>query len=475
MAQRTSQTVSFMVQELRGLVVYSSEGSAKYSLSIEDADEFCLQVTYDYQHILVRFVISFFLISICRWRVNLNDSYTDRLSMNRLDRIPSQAGLSEGVAGQQHVLCLLQHSCPLLTPSLAAEGKTVKSSLRIPRSHHSTLQERLPTIINAPNPLSHSGTLLPSGRVTPTSPPTHLCTPFTTGWNGRHSQPALDSGTPVPPSAARLLAGRLLRNQWNNIRSERKNKKKKPSAKQPIFDEGQLFSIGEPLRDVTQEDVEKKHKSSGESTKNCTVELKNQPRESQLPRIDQHQLAPPIHTPSEDVVQSQLTTPQLNNIPGQRKHESLFKHNLEEGLLRRIAQRKVRRHVFGEINAQKVNQFGTACSAFHALATTEMQNFTLPSDLPMTSRMLSKGIVCTTESDLKSLQLTFPELDGEESAEHPTPGDKKNSPEQTKMPPLPPLIKPSRSRLSQIKTVKSCHLPSVPTVVASSSLKWGKY
>lgn len=106
----------------------------------------------------------------------------------------------------------------------------------------------------------------------------------------------------------------------------------------------------------------------------------------------------------------------------------------------------------------------------------EMQNFTLPSDLPMTSRMMSKGIVCTTESDLKSMQLTFPELDGEESSERPTPSDKKNSPDQTKMPPLPPLIKHSRSRLSQIKKSKSCHLPSVPTVVASSSsLKWGKY
>ncbi|KAH0629329.1 hypothetical protein JD844_011313, partial [Phrynosoma platyrhinos] len=196
--------------------------------------------------------------------------------------------------------------------------------------------------------------------------------------------------------------------------------------------------------------------------------------ELQLPRIDQPQQTSPSQAPSEDTVQSRVTTPQLSSILTQRKYESLFKHNLEEGLLKRIARRKIRRRVFGEINANKVNQFGTACSPFHALATTEIEALTLPSNLPMTPRMMSKGIVCTTESDLKSLQLTFPELE-EENAEEPKPSDKKKPLDHTKKPMLPPLIKPTRSQLSENKKTSGCHLPSVPTVKASASLKWGKY
>ncbi|KAJ7318019.1 hypothetical protein JRQ81_004181 [Phrynocephalus forsythii] len=154
--------------------------------------------------------------------------------------------------------------------------------------------------------------------------------------------------------------------------------------------------------------------------------------------------------------------------------QSFFEHNLEEGLLKRIARRKIRRRVFGEINTQKVNQFGTACSPFHALATTEMETFTLPSNLPMTPRMVSKGIVCATESDLKSMQLTFPELE-ENTGEEPQANNRKKPLPRTRKPMLPPLIKPSRSRLSENKKTSGCHLPSVPTVTASASLKWGKY
>ncbi|KAF7238250.1 Cysteine--tRNA ligase [Varanus komodoensis] len=196
--------------------------------------------------------------------------------------------------------------------------------------------------------------------------------------------------------------------------------------------------------------------------------------ETQLPRIDPSQRASPTQAPSEDMVQSRLTTPQLNSLLAQRNHESLFKHNLEEGLLKRIARRKFRRRMFGEINSKIVNQFGTACSPFHALATTEIETLTLPSNLPMTSRMMSKGIVCTTESDLKSMQLAFPEFEEELAEEH-MPNEKKKPLDQTKKPKLPPLIKPSRSRLSENKKTSGCRLPAVPTVIASTSLKWGKY
>lgn len=100
-----------------------------------------------------------------------------------------------------------------------------------------------------------------------------------------------------------------------------------------------------------------------------------------------------------------------------------------------------------------------------------MQNLTLPTDLPMTPRMKSKGLVCASESDLKSLQLTFPELD-EESAEGLRSSDRKKPLDQSKMPALPPLISPSRSHLSVNKKTSCYHLPSFPKVAASVSLRW---
>ncbi|XP_061477760.1 uncharacterized protein LOC133382108 [Rhineura floridana] len=267
------------------------------------------------------------------------------------------------------------------------------------------------------------------------------------------------------------------KNPWSHIQGERKdNKKKRASATLPVFEGEHLFSTSEPLKSTDQEAVEQAdHGSSSEGTKDSKVEAKErQTQEPQLPRIDHPQRASPSQAASEDMVQNRLTTPQLSSILSQRNHESLFKHNLEEGLLRRIARRTVRRRVFGEINPQKVNQFGTACSPFHALATTEIENLTFPSNLPMTARMMSKGIVCTTESDLKSMQLTFPELDGE-SVEESMASDRKKALDQAKKSKLPPLIKLSRSQLSENKKTSGCRLPSVPTIIASASLKWGKY
>ncbi|ETE73117.1 hypothetical protein L345_01055, partial [Ophiophagus hannah] len=102
-----------------------------------------------------------------------------------------------------------------------------------------------------------------------------------------------------------------------------------------------------------------------------------------------------------------------------------------------------------------------------------METLTFPSNLPMTPRMMNRGIVCTTESELKTMQLTFPELD-EESGKKPHPRDRKEPFGPAKKSTLPPIIKMSRSQLSENKKISGCHLPRVPTVPASISLKWGK-
>uniref|UniRef100_A0A7M4G346 Uncharacterized protein n=1 Tax=Crocodylus porosus TaxID=8502 RepID=A0A7M4G346_CROPO len=135
-----------------------------------------------------------------------------------------------------------------------------------------------------------------------------------------------------------------------------------------------------------------------------------------------------------------------------------FSRYVEDKLIKRIAGRKARRHIFGTINAKKCNPFGTICSPFQALTTSEMQRLTLPEDLPMTPRMLRQGIVCTSEMDLRSLQLTFPELDGEKTDE-PTLGEKKKSSVHAKTSFLPPLVKPQTPTLSSSTKAKSFQIP----------------
>uniref|UniRef100_A0A8C0GUS2 Uncharacterized protein n=1 Tax=Chelonoidis abingdonii TaxID=106734 RepID=A0A8C0GUS2_CHEAB len=134
--------------------------------------------------------------------------------------------------------------------------------------------------------------------------------------------------------------------------------------------------------------------------------------------------------------------------------QSLFRHHLENDLVKRITGRKASRRVFGTISANKFNRFGTLCSPFHALATPEMQKLTLPQDLPMTPRMLRQGIFCSTETDLRSLPLTFPDLDTEKT-EEPSLSERKKSSLHMKTPLLPPLVKPTRASLSHSKKAKS--------------------
>ncbi|XP_074870744.1 cilia- and flagella-associated protein 337-like [Carettochelys insculpta] len=248
-----------------------------------------------------------------------------------------------------------------------------------------------------------------------------------------------------------------LKDPW----SERKETRKKQTpTRQPACPDGLLFGSGELVRNVEGETEETANQeTNGEST----TEEKEQVQDFQLPRADgAHPSISLCQISSEDAVQSRLSTPQpLTSTSYQRKHEcqSLFRHQLEDDLVKRITGRKARRRVFGAISTNKFNQFGTLCSPFHALATTEMQKLTLPQDLPMTPRMLSQGIVCTTESDLRSLPRTLPELDGEKM-EEPSLSERNKSSVHIKAPLLPPLVKPTRASLSHSKKAKKFQFPS---------------
>ncbi|XP_019371875.1 PREDICTED: WD repeat-containing protein on Y chromosome-like isoform X1 [Gavialis gangeticus] len=240
---------------------------------------------------------------------------------------------------------------------------------------------------------------------------------------------------------------------------EKKELRKRTTLTEPRV----LLSSKDPVRNMEGDTGEKGNlqESSGQGTTACKVDLRAQLQEPQLPRPDRLGLSP---SPSsqlswEDGVQSRLATPQLlTSTLNQRKCEDPFSRYVEDKLIKRIAGRKARRHIFGTINAKKCNPFGTICSPFQALTTSELQRLTLPEDLPMTPRMLRQGIVCTSEMDLRSLQLTFPELDGEKTDE-PTLGEKKKSSVHAKTSFLPPLVKPQTPTLSSSTKAKSFPIP----------------
>ncbi|KAJ1129415.1 hypothetical protein NDU88_007785 [Pleurodeles waltl] len=93
--------------------------------------------------------------------------------------------------------------------------------------------------------------------------------------------------------------------------------------------------------------------------------------------------------------------------------ENILGHRLEEDLVKRRVGRKERRGLFADVKVEKICRFGKLCSPFQALTTPDIENVSLPQDLPMSTWMLSRGMSCTTESDLQILHLTSIDLDPE--------------------------------------------------------------
>ncbi|PVD39372.1 hypothetical protein C0Q70_02002 [Pomacea canaliculata] len=64
---------------------------------------------------------------------------------------------------------------------------------------------------------------------------------------------------------------------------------------------------------------------------------------------------------------------------------------VEQELMRQQRDRQGRRQVFGEIEVKQTARFGKICSPYQALTTPLFEDITLPRNLPLSSRMISKG------------------------------------------------------------------------------------
>ncbi|XP_068770273.1 uncharacterized protein [Struthio camelus] len=232
-------------------------------------------------------------------------------------------------------------------------------------------------------------------------------------------------------------------------------RKERSATRQQVVADGLLLSPGE-LRIPEGKQI---HGASANASK---MEPEEHHQETQVPTADPPaESASPSEAYSEGTVQSHLAPSQLlDSTSNQRNHESFLRQHVEDELTERRARRKVHEQVFGTNSASKCHPFGTICSPFKALAITDVQKLTSPQDSPVTSQMLNKETVCATESDIRSLQLTFPRLN-REPAETSSLKEKQQPAGQTKTSWLPPLVNPAKASLSPSRQAKRCQLPSL--------------
>ncbi|KAM4624514.1 cilia- and flagella-associated protein 337 [Polymixia lowei] len=72
-----------------------------------------------------------------------------------------------------------------------------------------------------------------------------------------------------------------------------------------------------------------------------------------------------------------------------------------------VALRRERRHLFGDIDLNKLFPVGGPCCPYQALVLQECQEMSLPEDLPINPWKRSQSVWCTSGAELSSLQLSI--------------------------------------------------------------------
>ncbi|XP_038613075.1 WD repeat-containing protein on Y chromosome-like [Tachyglossus aculeatus] len=162
-------------------------------------------------------------------------------------------------------------------------------------------------------------------------------------------------------------------------------------------------------------------KTSEERTPTGTSEQRKESKDGEL-SLHLGALLQELTSPSKGLLDTETLSPDSASLlKSSSSHCNLsehlqgpFQHSLDARLKKRISGRRERRCLFGDIDVHKLLQFGQICSPFHALTTPEMEGPAFPRDLPVSSRMLNRGLTSLAESDLRDLHLSFPEREEEE-------------------------------------------------------------
>ncbi|XP_038067567.1 WD repeat-containing protein on Y chromosome-like isoform X2 [Patiria miniata] len=115
---------------------------------------------------------------------------------------------------------------------------------------------------------------------------------------------------------------------------------------------------------------------------------------------------------------------------------SLLGRQVDEDFARISHSRQERRQRCGGVDVKATQRFGKLCSPFQALTTLKTDEVLFPSSLPMTPGMLTRGLTCTNEAELRNMTLS------------PTPGEYCRSgfvDQGTSTSPLPAIRRMSRT------------------------------
>ncbi|XP_063312164.1 WD repeat-containing protein on Y chromosome-like [Pelobates fuscus] len=113
--------------------------------------------------------------------------------------------------------------------------------------------------------------------------------------------------------------------------------------------------------------------------------------------IEEESLAILTKSIPEKLEQGGVPPTDIANVDASLNSEAFSGRGLQKELSKKIISKKERRLLNTEIDFNKCNRFGKLCSPFQALATSEVQEFTLPRNLPL--RMRSNSGVGTEGPD----------------------------------------------------------------------------
>ncbi|XP_052262965.1 WD repeat-containing protein on Y chromosome-like isoform X3 [Dreissena polymorpha] len=133
---------------------------------------------------------------------------------------------------------------------------------------------------------------------------------------------------------------------------------------------------------------------------------------------------------------------------------------VEKELLRKQKDRKERRENFGDITLKKTQQYGKLCSPFQALSVPTVVDIKIPNNMPLSSRMISKGYTSQNLTEDMVMNMDF-SYGGRDS---PQGGD------QVGEPVAPKKVVPGSKAGSREKESRSS-MRSTPRVFAAPTLK----
>ncbi|KAL4240997.1 hypothetical protein ACF0H5_001776 [Mactra antiquata] len=115
-----------------------------------------------------------------------------------------------------------------------------------------------------------------------------------------------------------------------------------------------------------------------------------------------------IKEKKEDIKPDRRKSPvQQTTNQNQDNDETFLGIKVEKELQRKQADRKGRRENFGDIRMEKTQKYGKLCSPFQALSVPSVVDIKIPTNMPLSSRMVNKGYTSNNLTEEKLMTMDF--------------------------------------------------------------------